>query len=302
MLSSLRFLRSVIVAGIVASFICTAGCEQNVDLAGVQRLAATIDGSSAAFAALAADFGDSCVRQYDWQRAAGNVSSDPAHALETLCGPASETAAEWEAGNRVVLGYVKVLGSLAGGGQAPTDYGIPELLKSQHLAGAQSTSTIGALGAKLVGDFFDVRRRHEIAIDAPQAQSDLDALIAALESVAQDNYRSQLRYEGDAVDDFYAPVLRSGVLHHASTADTVALIEARERYRVDRSAVDERRNAIAAYVGALDGLKKTHAALVAAIVSNRPGDIGAIATAAVLEYVPNQRTLETALAPRGSKP
>jgi hypothetical protein len=186
------------------------GCRQNVDLSAVRALADQVGSSSDAFATLANDFYGSCIRTYNWKWSAA-LSRANMQTLSQECDTSQGAARQWQDANLIVIEYVQALGSLAGGGDSQTDFGIPTLVQS--ISGTahtglrnDQTKAISDAATSIVTDIFNIRRRNELATYIPQANAHLSAIIDKLEDVAQTNYNTQLNLEQDAIDRFFVAV------------------------------------------------------------------------------------------------
>jgi hypothetical protein len=326
-------LRTICMA--VAAVSLFSACNQSVDLDAIKTLANATAASADSYNSLSGDFQSSCIRAYEWEWAGARTHSR-FPSLDSACGANQRAAVQWRDANLVVLSYVRALGSLAGGNDTKSDFGIPNLIDKINsgagtgMSKAQS-SAISTAATAIVTDIFNIRRRNEISKYAPKANADLDSLIAALEQVATTNYSTQLDLETDAIDHFYAPVAPqevSGPGLPATVAtvkglrvtarserpmsvpvgtvvpkivnqtlldfDKVQLLTLRDRYRLDRAAVADRRKAIGAYVDSLEALKSAHSSLVEAITSNKPGDVAKIVQAYVDEFRPDIKTIDDA--------
>ncbi len=323
---------------IISTAALLTGCQQNVDLPGVNAFAQSVGASSGAFSSIAGDFYSSCIREYDWAWAQA-LSHRRTKSLDEFCSAQQKAAQQWQQANLVVIEYVQALGNTAGGSDTQTDFGIPDLVSSINgITGSGLSDTqikaVSTSGTSIVTDIFNLRRRKEIARYAPQANQDLDALIATLEDIAKTNYSRQLDLEQDAVDRFYSAVVptagptttdvlptvqglqkRLALSDKRSTNsqqlrsvlfdrvlvdfDRTQILALKQNYVTDRQGISDKRKAISIYVSALESIRKTHSQLVAAIESNSPGDVGKIAQAYIDEYGPEIKALENAFIPRG---
>ena len=291
-----------------------ASCKQSVDLDAIQKLAASTAAAGDSYSALSNELYASCVREYEWEWAGALSHRDFPH-LSDVCHANRVAADQWQTANLVVLSYVRALGSLAGGDDTQTDYGIPHLVDAINSATGSSLDQdkqlkpITSLSTSIAKDIFNIRRRNEIAVYAPQADKDLSALIAVLEDVASTNYSKQLDLETDAINNFYKSVVPLSVEGKLPAArprmhkddlvssrivnqtllnvDRVQLLTLRDRYRTDRDAVDTRRGSIDAYVQSLEAIKGAHSALVASIQANDVGSVRRIVQAYIDQLRPD---------------
>jgi hypothetical protein len=224
-----------------AIFLVTAlsGCRQNVDLSAVRALADQVGSSSDAFATLANDFYGSCIRTYNWKWSAA-LSRASMQPLAQECDTSQTAARQWQDANLIVIEYVQALGSLAGGGDSGTDFGIPTLVQSisgtthAGLTGDQ-TKAISDAATSIVTDIFNIRRRNELAKYIPQANAHLSSIIDKLEDVAQTNYNTQLNLEQDAIDRFFVSVAPpAGGAMQPVAAPTIEQLQARLAQSVKR--------------------------------------------------------------------
>jgi|GEM_PF-6275795 len=333
-------------AGALKAFLCITvlvtaltGCRQNVDLSAVQALAQEVGSSSDSFAMLANDFYGSCVRQYNWRWSAA-LSRAKIEPISQACAASQNASQQWQDANLIVIEYVQALGSLAGGGDSQTDFGIPGLVQSINgvtnsgLNQAQ-TKAISDAATSIVTDIFNIRRRNELATYIPQANTHISNLIDTLEQIARTNYGLQLDLEQESIDHFFVAVvappgaapqpvsaptieelhrrLNESLKRRASNRvmrnalfdraildiDRVQVLTLRREYEKERSATDERRKAIAAYVGALETIRGVHEQLTASITSNSQGDVRRIVQAYIDEYGPQVHAIQAAFASRG---
>ena len=214
------------------------------------------------------------------------------------CAEDEKAALQWEAANNIVTNYIAGLGALAGGSD-PGDYGIPKLLDtfnkidSKAFSAPQKTA-FGNAASSLLNDYFNIRRRNEIADYAVKADSDLQELIAVLATKSDgnvtDNYISDLYTERTSVLFFFA----TNVGQAKPGIERLMALKYTENEHSEMAAIDKHQAAALAYRTALQKLATTHTALVDAIKSNRVSDMSAIVRQYIAEYRPEIQALNAA--------
>jgi len=202
------------------------------------------------------------------------------------CQIGADAAQQWQTVNLIVLNYVRALANLAGAREkSDNTFGLDTLagtLSDQGLfKKGQGTAIQGAVSS-VIRDVFAQKRRDAIAKSAPLAEKSLNAVIGALEDVANVDYRQVLTQERRDVNHFFRDNF------HAAPNGIPALktLAYRQQWKDELAAIDKRVAAINDYVGTLEAFRKAHKALLSKVGQGDFSDFYSIVSAYVAEYQP----------------
>jgi hypothetical protein len=306
---------------LVLAALATA-CAPNVDLDAVQKYAQATADAGASFAAVADDFGESCLRRRELTLQAADlprtivelapaVSIEPSPAAapspapapspttgvdvvsDPTCARARAISAEWDKHNAIVLAYVQALGAIAKVDDQPTFAPLGDALTGAKLMTTKQESAFAKLGPDIASIAIAGEQRRDIASAVDAVNPSLHVAIDALKEVDA-AYAEVLNAEFNETFAFYNALIRSEV---GSAPDRLSphvrdeIYLQRQRFNAALEAINTRRAATIAYASVLDGILKTHVALYDASQRGlRPADYVAIFQANV---VPLYRDVES---------
>jgi hypothetical protein len=305
-------------------------CRQNVDLSGVQTLAATAASAVPSYSAVANDYYDSCLRYNGWVQLAENGILTNAQGqvnaiLTALPSPAplpsgapavhqmppSEVAQansaiakvigadSCEATQLAVTDWLHadsaVLDYMAAlgkvaGGSKPTDFGFNTLTSNVKSLSSAQSSAVGTFLNDLFNQYFDIERRSDIATSAESADASLGTVCAFLVAAATE-YKKQLARERGEINTFYSFNLGQP---NPKGLERARLVEFEVDWQAKLAAVDEKITAASAYIESVDSIRKAHAALVASIKTNNIQSMSSVASTFVSDFYPKLVAIQKA--------
>ncbi len=237
---------------LVVSLAFISGC---VRPSAVARYAESAGRTTAEFPVLARDIHSSCLRfeAYKAQRA-GSWYEDAA--LRHACASRDTAVSALITVNRVLTSYLAALGALADDRVASADWAIDRLSSALVQKAGLDDAQVGAVErlAKYVSSAtLEGYRRRQLAHAIQSRNADVQAVTLALSGVISHDFRAALDVESRALSSFY----RSAVAEN-SAREPLAAILVREQH--DRRAVElaEKRDAITAYLRALENVRAGH--------------------------------------------
>ncbi len=264
----------------VAIGIFLTGCRSTPDLAMVQKYAETTAAAAGSFDAVAADYGQTCVRANEYEMAprempfvaftlapgyavAGSPPDQtPANMLQT-CAGAIAIGADWSRHNAVVLGYVQALGAIASVDNAPSFQPLGNALVAPGLLSQPQSDAFSSLANHIANFFIVQTQQRDIAALVVQVDPDLKTAIDSLKIVAS-NYSVKLSTEYDVTFGFYNGLIRSEIGSRPPAQGKLPL-KLKERILRQRAAmiaalraINAKRAASIAYAKALDSIYATH--------------------------------------------
>jgi len=245
------FSRAVFVLACIAA----AGCT---DPPAVKRFAAASASAGEKFPEISKDIKGSCARREGY-RLVGSWDAD-LDSLERVtaftCAPYARTVSRLDKSHKVLMDYIKALGSLSAGELVKYDDAVGRLgdavgeiapEEAKHIAAAEGIS--GVLAEAVAGKW----RRKELGTAIGNANADVQTLTGALcESIERD-YARLLDAETEAARKFYMTVIRE---HRDEEPLTAILLY--DRWIGEKKKIETRRETARGYVKVLKKIARGH--------------------------------------------
>ena len=208
---------------------------------------------------------------------------------ELSCDGNQAASAQWQIWNQLLVSYIAALGNVAGGSKDDADFGMNQLTKSLQgtklLATQAQSDALSKAANDVVGAMFEARRKGEIAkFAAGPGQAFIDTYVDRLQAVAKKDYQdAMLGSEEQALNAFFTDNLFSTRLG----IETLSAVTYVSQWSTYRSALDQRKQATAAYVKSLGEIKHAHNELVQAIINNKTSEVARIVQTHLNEFGPD---------------
>lgn len=199
----------------------------------------------------------------------------------------------WQQSNAIVVNYFIALGKLAGGVPADDSYGLKALgndVASSKVLSAPRATAIAGFANDVLTQIYDAKRRGALAQYIPEADKSLGNAIAALESLATDDYVHSLTRERVVANRFFQRNLQLSkpgeqAFQVLSYADTWS----------DRmKSLDGHVAATRSYVNSWETLRSGHTKLLKAIQTNDARSALAIAQSIYSAIAPDITAIKKA--------
>lgn len=270
-----------------------AACASHVDLQAVQKYAQATADASSSFSSVAEDFNASCLRRRELTLRPRELPTTlielaPAYTASPLptpqpappagdfndarCTGAKAVSEEWDKRNKIVLGYVQALGAIAKVDAKPAFAPLGGALVDAKLISKDQDGAFAKLAEQLSSIVVAGDQRAAIARTVTEADPSLKVAIGALKTV-DDDYGQLLNAEFNETFNFYNSLIRSE-LGPGPTPDSIPpavrneIYSQRGLYNASLAAINDRRASTLGYAAVLDGILKTHEALLAAAQRN----------------------------------
>ena len=276
-------------AWLFAALIVAAGlaaCGPTTDVAAVKQYAQVTSDASAAFASIAVDFGESCLRQREFTLREADMprtltelapayppaptpqptTAPPATSFDDpQCLQARSVGDEWRKRNAVIVGYVQALGAIAGVDVQPSFAPLGTALVGAKLITLAQDTAFTTIASELTASLVAARKRDAIAKTVIAVDPSLRVAIDALKTVDA-AYAQELNAEYNLTFDFYNALIRSELPNANATASPAmraTIYAQRQTYTASLEAVNARRASTIAYANVLDAIETTDGRLLA---------------------------------------
>jgi hypothetical protein len=287
--------------GVVTSLGVLVACAPNVDLAAVQKYAATAQQAQASFEAIAEDYDASCERQRElnlradyltWKPYVPSAPGAPETGHQPFFGSASQetcvvatgyanyplgaVSRDWKRANQTLLAYIQSLGALANIAAAPTPAVAPltGAAVAANLIPAPEATNVAAFAGAIVSYWQRSARERDIAkfleaVNTPDPSTGKTAFGGAVEAldVAGAAYSLLIFNECTEITNLYTPALRR-LSAIARGPNAPVILERAHRIRLhwasDLHACSVHQNAASGYLATLKGLAAANDSLVKA--------------------------------------
>lgn len=255
-----------------------SACAPNVDLQAVQKYAQTTADASDSFSSVAAGFYTSCLRIRELHLKPAEMSQTlidlaPAYTATSplpgaspkpaaaACNDARGISIEWDKRNKIVLGYVQALGSIANVDVRPTFAPLGSALVNAQIITQTQDDAFANLAQQLSGAIILGEQRQALANTISAVNPSLKTAIAALKTV-DDAYGQELNAEFNDTFGYYNSLIRSETMSKLgaslSPSQTDRIARQRQRFDASLNAVNDRRTSTVGYAVVLDDIQTTH--------------------------------------------
>jgi hypothetical protein len=283
---------------ITLSILLLSSCIHAPDVETINDYVTIVNTASLSFDAIAKDFADSCLAARELrltriqdlrlapelQPASDPKSSRGPYDVATdvvQCQSASDVSQQWAKRNRILVGYVRSLGAIAGVDTRPagfdnfaaqlTNIGAMKDIQAQPFADLATTIASVLISGKRDADL----RRFVHEADPP-----LQAASQSLTKFVSTDYRVILDSERVFLDSKFRTALREQLA--SSRADSIAIYNERQEWMTKRAQIDKKISAISDYNDAITTIADINHEMM--LVSDRNGSLSDL-YATAQEYV-----------------